>query len=98
MSLKDIKNRLPFKTAGVALVLLLVAAFVGTCLLFATFLLPDSRIVDNVKKSTDTFLDEGYNHYVINKTVITRLDNYTDALMVNTASCSSLSLSLSLSL
>ena len=84
------KNVSPvFNTALKTAVVLIAAVVVGVVLLLASFCLPDARILSHAKASVPTFNVEGDYPKIIDKTDVTTLDNFTDALMINTASFSS---------
>ena len=93
-----LKNRVftRFKPLIRMMFILFLSSIAATLLLWISFCLPNTKIVSHEEASLETFNTEGAYPNVIDDTQITRLDNFTDALMINTASYSSLSLSLKL--
>ena len=77
---KIIKNTIT-KTA----LILLIGSVIGILLLIGSFLLPTDRMEKNVKKSLSLLEKEDVYYQVIEGYDSTRLDNYTDALMLNNA-------------
>ena len=86
-------NRLNIKVlkpACQAAVIVLFSVIVGTLLMIGSFCLPDSRVVNHVGDSVGTLSSEGNWPDLIKETEITMLDNFTDAVMLNTAAYSNL--------
>ena len=73
------------KTVWHYFILLVSGAFVGVILLMMVYLLPEERMKDHAAESLDVFLNEGPSYKFLPDVVVTRLDNYSDALMINTA-------------
>ncbi len=74
-------------------IIILVSIFLGTCLLYLSYKIPHSNMEKNVYKSYQVFEKEGDHPAVINQLKEqSRLDNFTDALMLlNTITDSNIS-------
>ncbi len=69
------------KKAGIAAANLIVAALIGTLLLFAVYQLPVGRIDGNVRSSAQTLADEDMCPSVFGWWT-SKIDNYTDSIML----------------
>ena len=65
--------------------LLITGGIAGLLLLRLVYMLPVKPMEDNAKRSLAVLLREGPSYEMIPGISATRLDNYTDALMINTA-------------
>lgn len=65
--------------------IIIIGVILGGITLLLIFQLPTSSINNNVKNSIFVLEDEGYGKELIPGYVTTRLDNYTDAIMLNNA-------------
>lgn len=67
-------------------VVFLATVLCGFVLLCAVYALPSGRVQANVRISAENMLEEGLYHQMITGKESTKLDNFTDALMMLTAS------------
>lgn len=67
------------------ILIVILGILLGFILLLLAYLLPASRMKSNVEKSTYSFYMEGTYRRIIDKYESTKLDNYTDAIMLESA-------------
>ena len=80
---KKIKNML--KKYSIRYIIIIISFVM---LLYLVIIIPSKYMKQNVKESADIFMEEGNDKYVIvnyKNRINVKIDNYTDALMVNTA-------------
>ena len=80
---KKIKNML--KKYSIRYIIMIISFVM---LLYLVSIIPSKYMKQNVKESADIFMEEGNDKYVIvnyKNRIKVKIDNYTDALMVNTA-------------
>lgn len=64
---------------------IVLSAVTGACLLFAVYLIPEERIRANVDSSAPVYDSEGLTNLYIPWLMSTRMDNYTDSIMLSEA-------------
>lgn len=65
--------------------ILILGILLGVALIVVAYMLPTNRIKENIKKSINTFEDEGPYCVVVNGYIGTQLDNFTDTIMLSNA-------------
>lgn len=65
--------------------LLILGGAVGTILLTLVYLFPVEYMRENAAESLDIFIIEGSSYKIFPNISATRIDNYTDSIMINTA-------------
>ena len=73
------------KRVSLVCLVVLISGAVALAALTAVFCIPAREMHMNVRKSLDTFREEGEYPRYISGYINTRLDNFADALMINTA-------------
>lgn len=66
----------------------ILSAVTGCCLLFAVYLIPTENIRTNVASSAPTYDSEGLTNLYVPWLMSTRMDNYTDSIMLSEAAYS----------
>lgn len=69
------------------LIILVACIITGYALLTLAYCIPVSKMSENVYKSCEVFREEGINPILVDGYIGTRLDNYSDGLIINTAIC-----------
>lgn len=67
------------------IITILAGVVAGFILLTISYAIPVGRISDNMEQIIERYREEGINPYVVEGNMATRLDNYTDGLMLNGA-------------
>lgn len=69
------------------IIILAVCIITGYTLLTLVYCIPVRQMSKNVYRSCEVFKNEGVSPILVNGYINTRLDNYTDGLMINNAIC-----------
>jgi len=73
------------KNSAFTIAAILLSAVTGACLLFAVYLIPEEHIRSNVSSSAPTYDSEGLTNLYVPWLMSTRMDNYTDSIMLSEA-------------
>ena len=73
------------KNTGFTVAAILLSAVTGACLLFAAYLIPEEQIRANVSSSAPVYDSEGLTNLYVPWLMSTRMDNYTDSIMLSEA-------------
>ncbi len=68
-------------------IILLISSMIGLILLIGVYMLPIEPMKRNAQESIDIFEKEGPGYHMIDGIDASRLDNYTDSVMIGTAIC-----------